>query len=168
MFFQPTIAHVLVGINPSEEAGTLSLFGFPEKVKRSPAAKAVWLIACRLESSMLRQGILDLDVTPPADAPIGEYLLTVEHKSKKAPLATLALLFNPWCPGRSGLDVAHRSLSPNRSVLMKTMVENKGLTRSCQSNNLETFENQHGKQFPFSQSNDQSINQLDELVFVRR
>ncbi|XP_075880480.1 protein-glutamine gamma-glutamyltransferase E-like [Nelusetta ayraudi] len=86
------------GSKPTEEAGTLSHFGIPDRVKRSPAAKAVWMVTLDL-SCMPRQGILNLVVTPPADAPIGEYSLTVEHKSKKAFLATLVLLFNPWCTG---------------------------------------------------------------------
>lgn len=88
------------GSKPTEEAGTLSHFGIPDRVKRSPAAKAVWMITLH-PSSMLQRGILNLVVTPPADAPIGEYSLTVEHKSKKAFLATFVLLFNPWCPGDS-------------------------------------------------------------------
>lgn len=105
MHVKPTSATIHVGSSPTEEAGTLSIFGVPERVTRSPAAKAVWMITLD-PSSVPQQGILELVVTPPADAPIGEYSLTVEHKSKEAQLATLVLLFNPWCPGRSGEDVS--------------------------------------------------------------
>lgn len=96
------------GSEPSEEAGTLSHFGIPEGVNRSPAAKAVWMITLH-PSSRTQQGFLNLVVTPPPDAPIGEYLLTMEHQSVKTILATLVLLFNPWCPGRCGSNVPHRS-----------------------------------------------------------
>lgn len=44
-------------------------------------------------------GILKLTITPPADAPIGEYSLSVTHRDEEKSLPPLVLLFNPWCPG---------------------------------------------------------------------
>lgn len=53
------------------------------------------------QSSSVSTGVVQLMVTPPADAPVGAYSLTAEHRGEKAPLGRLVLLFNPWCPGRS-------------------------------------------------------------------
>lgn len=52
------------------------------------------------QSSSVSAGVVRLMVTPPADAPVGEYSLTAEHREESAALGKLVLLFNPWCPGR--------------------------------------------------------------------
>lgn len=52
-------------------------------------------------SSSVSTGVVQLMVTPPANAPVGAYSLTAEHRGESAPLGSLVLLFNPWCPGRS-------------------------------------------------------------------
>ena len=68
--------------------------------------KAVWKAASSAhEGSHLRQGIVAVVVTPPADAPVGEYILSAS--SEQSPLAgkrevklgKLVVLFNPWCKG---------------------------------------------------------------------
>lgn len=53
------------------------------------------------QSSSVGTGVVQLMVTPPADAPVGAYSLTAEHRGESVPLGRLVLLFNPWCPGRS-------------------------------------------------------------------
>lgn len=52
------------------------------------------------KSSSVRTGVVQLAVTPPANAPIGEYALTAEYREESLQLGKLMLLFNPWCPGR--------------------------------------------------------------------
>lgn len=47
-------------------------------------------------------GLLVLNVTPPADAPIGEFKLFGIHGDETKLLAGLVVLYNPWCSGRSG------------------------------------------------------------------
>lgn len=87
-----------VGHDLSEDQGTTSCFGIPDTVQRSPTAKAAWKSELLLSSTPLL-GILKLTITPPADAPIGEYILSVTHREEEKSLAQLVLLFNPWCPG---------------------------------------------------------------------
>ncbi|XP_062272507.1 protein-glutamine gamma-glutamyltransferase E-like [Scomber scombrus] len=82
------------GKHPSEERGTKSSFGVPDNVRRSSSAKAVW----KMEIHNSSMGNLTLNITPPAETPIGEYRLTVKHSDDEALLATPAVLFNPWCP----------------------------------------------------------------------
>lgn len=90
------------GSHASEDLGTRSLFGIPGHVERSPSAKAVWKVEL-VRSSSPELGILNLKVTPPADAPIGEYNLHVKYRGEEMLLAMLVMLFNPWCPGRLNL-----------------------------------------------------------------
>lgn len=52
-------------------------------------------------SSSASRGVVPLAVTPPADAPVGEYSLTAAFREESCLLGRLTLLFNPWCPGRS-------------------------------------------------------------------
>lgn len=92
------MAPISLGSKPTEENGTLSYFGIPDTVRRSPSAKAVWKV--NLQPGSMRQRNVRLIVTPPADAPIGEYLFIVEYREEKTLLPTVVLLFNPWCPGR--------------------------------------------------------------------
>ncbi|KAK2861621.1 hypothetical protein Q5P01_001154 [Channa striata] len=82
---------------PSEDRGTKSCFGIPDIVKRSPSAKAIWSVELHM-NSFPSMGILILTITPPADAPIGEYTLSVKHQDQEMLLAKLPVLFNPWCP----------------------------------------------------------------------
>lgn len=78
----------------------MSSFGFPDKVKRSSHAKAVW--RAELQKNRLPEtGALALTITPPADAPVGEYKLSAGLKAEEKELAQLFVLFNPWCSGRT-------------------------------------------------------------------
>ena len=56
-------------------------------------------------------GDLTLIVTPPADAPIGEYKLSGNHRSEEKVLGKLEMLFNPWCPGRFVIGVSIQSVA---------------------------------------------------------
>ncbi|XP_038156689.1 protein-glutamine gamma-glutamyltransferase E-like [Cyprinodon tularosa] len=82
---------------PSEDKGTMSHFGFPDKVLHSGSAKAVWKAELH-KSSSPETGVLTLSITPPADTPIGEYKLTAKLQDKEKMLANLSVLFNPWSP----------------------------------------------------------------------
>lgn len=97
-----------LGPDPSEDQGTRSVFGIADTVQRSPSAKAVWKLELHHSSTPLL-GILKLTITPPADAPIGVYTLSVTHREEEKSLEPLVLLFNPWCPG--GWTV-HATLQP--------------------------------------------------------
>ncbi|MEQ2262650.1 hypothetical protein XENORESO_018374, partial [Xenotaenia resolanae] len=85
------------GNYPSEDLGTRSRFGVPDKVPRSASAKAVWKAELH-KSSSPETRILILIITPPADTPIGEYKLSARHKDKEKKLANFSVLFNPWIP----------------------------------------------------------------------
>lgn len=87
------------GENPSEDLGTKSCFGMPDKIQRSPSAKAVWKVELE-KGSNPPTGSLNLTITPPADTPIGKYNLTARHRDEETLLAELVVLFNPWCPGK--------------------------------------------------------------------
>ncbi|XP_039971498.1 protein-glutamine gamma-glutamyltransferase 2 [Xiphias gladius] len=93
----PLTIVAVTGEYPSEDRGTKSCFGIPDSVQRSPSAKAVWQVKLHGSSSP-RVGALTLIITPPADTPIGEYVLSVKHRDEETLLATLVVLFNPWCP----------------------------------------------------------------------
>ncbi|XP_040058972.2 protein-glutamine gamma-glutamyltransferase 2 [Gasterosteus aculeatus] len=84
------------GKHPSEEQGTLSLFGLAQVKERSPSAKAVWRAELHKDASP-PTGLLVLNVTPPADAPIGEFKLFGIHGDETKLLAGLVVLYNPWC-----------------------------------------------------------------------
>lgn len=89
--------HLSTGNYPSEDTGTMSLFGVPDNERRSTNAKAVW--KAELQESYSLQ-ILNLTITPPADAPIGEYIVMVGYKNEETLLGELVVLYNPWCSGR--------------------------------------------------------------------
>ncbi|KAM4741222.1 LOW QUALITY PROTEIN: protein-glutamine gamma-glutamyltransferase E-like [Anableps anableps] len=93
--FDQLIITVETGYYPSEDLGTKSHFGVPAKVLDSASAKAVWK-AELLKSSSPEIGILILNITPPADAPIGEYKLSASLRDSKKVLANFSVLFNPW------------------------------------------------------------------------
>ncbi|XP_042366038.1 protein-glutamine gamma-glutamyltransferase E-like [Plectropomus leopardus] len=85
-----------MGEHASQELGTSSVFGIPDVKDRSPLAKAVWKV--KLENvSQPQTGELTLIITPPADAPVGKYTLTVSYRDEEIELTKLALLFNAWC-----------------------------------------------------------------------
>ncbi|CAL8354304.1 unnamed protein product [Gadus morhua 'NCC'] len=89
---------VKTGSRASEDLGTQSAFGIPEShVTRSPGAKAKWRAELDTTSSPAL-GRVTLAVTPPANAPVGNYYLTMERGDKEASLGRLVVLFNPWCP----------------------------------------------------------------------
>nr|XP_046195163.1 protein-glutamine gamma-glutamyltransferase 2-like isoform X3 [Oncorhynchus gorbuscha] len=86
---------VETGPQPSEALGTRSVFGLPEgRWKRSS-----WKFKVH-QGSGLPAGSITLDITSPADAPVGEYSLSVKTSattSVGSSLGKLLLLFNPWC-----------------------------------------------------------------------
>ncbi|XP_008406505.1 protein-glutamine gamma-glutamyltransferase E-like [Poecilia reticulata] len=88
---------VVTGELPSENLGTMSRFGVPDKVQRSGSAKAVWRAELQRSSSPER-GVLVLAITPPAACPVGEYKMSAKLGEEERDLATLSVLFNPWCP----------------------------------------------------------------------
>ncbi|KAI3369697.1 hypothetical protein L3Q82_024533 [Scortum barcoo] len=63
--------------------------------RRSRSAKAVWK-AQHQTPTMTAKGA-DLIITPPADAPIGNYSIQVKYKDTET-VIKLSVLFNPWCP----------------------------------------------------------------------
>ncbi|KAM8917241.1 protein-glutamine gamma-glutamyltransferase E isoform 2-T2 [Spinachia spinachia] len=82
--------------HPSEKQGTLSLFGLTQVEGRSPSAKAVWGAELHKDASP-PTGLLVLNITPPADAPVGEFKLVGRHADETKTLAFLVVLYNPWC-----------------------------------------------------------------------
>ncbi|XP_070849914.1 protein-glutamine gamma-glutamyltransferase E-like [Chaetodon trifascialis] len=85
------------GNYPSEVRGTMSRISIPDDVRWSPSAKAVWKLELQ-SSSSLQMGLLNLTFTPPADAPVGQYILRAKHRDEEMTVADLVVLFNPWCP----------------------------------------------------------------------
>ncbi|KAM4713874.1 protein-glutamine gamma-glutamyltransferase 2-like [Anableps anableps] len=58
--------------------------------------KAFW--SCGIDTrSFMQSGNVILSVTPPADAPVGRYSLSVELGTGSAVKESLVVLFNPWC-----------------------------------------------------------------------
>uniref|UniRef100_A0A3P9QFP5 Protein-glutamine gamma-glutamyltransferase 2 n=1 Tax=Poecilia reticulata TaxID=8081 RepID=A0A3P9QFP5_POERE len=93
--FDQLIMTVVTGKDPSEDLGTKSRFGVPGRSLHSASAKAVWKAELQRGSSP-ETGVLVLIVSPPADAPIGEYTLSASFKDKEKVLANFSVLFNPW------------------------------------------------------------------------
>uniref|UniRef100_UPI0037E9C387 protein-glutamine gamma-glutamyltransferase 2-like n=1 Tax=Semicossyphus pulcher TaxID=241346 RepID=UPI0037E9C387 len=89
------ILTVETGSAPSESRGTRSEFGNPTPMHASDV-KAIWKSSID-KSAKLQWGVVTLSVTPPADAPVGRYSLSVKTMSEKKTLGTLVVLFNPWC-----------------------------------------------------------------------
>lgn len=75
-----------------EDRGTKSVFGIPD-VRRSPKAKAVW----KAEISNYRDEFAFVNMTPPADAPVGMYQLSLDFLGQDTFLGVATVLFNPWC-----------------------------------------------------------------------
>ncbi|XP_034440547.1 protein-glutamine gamma-glutamyltransferase E, partial [Hippoglossus hippoglossus] len=94
----PLTMVAMTGLATSEEQGTISYFGIPDRVNRSPSAKAVWKVTLEKEKSSPEKGVLVLNITPPANAPIGEYQLTAKYRDEEMLLAMPTVFFNPWCP----------------------------------------------------------------------
>uniref|UniRef100_A0A3B5MI63 Transglutaminase-like domain-containing protein n=1 Tax=Xiphophorus couchianus TaxID=32473 RepID=A0A3B5MI63_9TELE len=65
--------------------------------QRSGSAKAVWRAELQRSSSP-ETGVLVLAITPPAACPVGEYKMSAKLGEEERDLATLSVLFNPWCP----------------------------------------------------------------------
>uniref|UniRef100_A0A7N6FHS6 Protein-glutamine gamma-glutamyltransferase 2 n=1 Tax=Anabas testudineus TaxID=64144 RepID=A0A7N6FHS6_ANATE len=103
----PLTVVAMTGDYPSEKRGTKSCFGIPDSVTRSPSAKAVWKIELEKNSSPTT-GILTLIITPPAITPIGQYTLTVKYRDQETLLATVVVLFNPWCTGKSSVYLLYK------------------------------------------------------------
>ncbi|KAF0035592.1 hypothetical protein F2P81_013350 [Scophthalmus maximus] len=91
----PLTVMAMAGPEPREDFGTMSYFGIPPSVR--PSAKASWKLELH-KNSAPHTGVLPLIITPPADAPIGEYILTASHRDEDTLLARLVVLFNTWCP----------------------------------------------------------------------
>uniref|UniRef100_A0A8C7CIW8 Protein-glutamine gamma-glutamyltransferase 2 n=1 Tax=Oncorhynchus kisutch TaxID=8019 RepID=A0A8C7CIW8_ONCKI len=86
---------VETGPQPSEALGTRSVFGLPEGRGKGSS----WKVKVH-QGSVLPVGSITLDITSPADAPVGEYSLSVKTSataSVGSSLGKLLLLFNPWC-----------------------------------------------------------------------
>lgn len=98
-----------LGEHPSENLGSMSRFGVPDKVQRSGSAKAVWRAELQRSSSP-EKGVLALAITPPAACPVGEYKMSAKLGEEERNLATLSVLFNPWCPGRFLVSAQHQSV----------------------------------------------------------
>ncbi|XP_033822321.1 protein-glutamine gamma-glutamyltransferase E [Periophthalmus magnuspinnatus] len=88
---------VTTGQHPEEKRGTMCRFGLPDFVKRSADAKAVWSVSMDQNLSYLQMGKLNLTIMPPADAPVGKYILKLSHLGEEKELGSLVVLFNPWC-----------------------------------------------------------------------
>ncbi|XP_030584846.1 protein-glutamine gamma-glutamyltransferase E isoform X2 [Archocentrus centrarchus] len=96
----PLTFTAVTGEQPSEDLGTKSCFGIPNKIQRSSSAKAVWKVDLGKISNPAT-GSLSLTITPPADTPVGQYDLFARLKDTETLLTTLVVLFNPWCPDDS-------------------------------------------------------------------
>lgn len=92
------------GPAPREEAGTKARF---------PLASAVEEGAWTAVAMDQQDGVLSLQLSTPANAPIGLYRLSLEastgYQGSSFVLGHFTLLFNTWCPGelcrpRAGLD----------------------------------------------------------------
>ncbi|XP_060925998.1 protein-glutamine gamma-glutamyltransferase E [Limanda limanda] len=94
----PLTLVAMTGLATSEEQGTISYFGIPDSVIQSPSAKAVWKAALEEEKSSPEKGVLVLNITPPANAPIGAYVLSGKYREEEMLLAKPVVFFNPWCP----------------------------------------------------------------------
>ncbi|XP_051804447.1 protein-glutamine gamma-glutamyltransferase 6-like [Acanthochromis polyacanthus] len=84
------------GQHASEDKGTLSHFGYPDNIRRSSSVKAVWKVELPTGFSLPSKTVA-LSVTPPADAPVGEYELFGKLQAEEKSLGKLVVLFNPWC-----------------------------------------------------------------------
>ncbi|KAM6979623.1 protein-glutamine gamma-glutamyltransferase E [Aplochiton taeniatus] len=84
------------GSEPSEKRGTKSVFSFPPGGLNGTLSIAQWKGELHSSSNLLA-GNITLTVTPPANAPIGKYSLTVKTPTQEASLGNLTILFNPWC-----------------------------------------------------------------------
>ncbi|XP_043978035.1 protein-glutamine gamma-glutamyltransferase E-like isoform X1 [Gambusia affinis] len=89
------IMTVETGNDASEDLGTKSRFGVPDLSLHSASAKAAWKAEVQRSSSP-ETGVLVLVISPPADAPIGEYTLSASLKDKEKIVANFSVLFNPW------------------------------------------------------------------------
>ena len=82
------------GPDPSEEAGTKALFRLSDAVEEGAWAA----VAVDQQDSTL-----SLNLTTPANAPIGHYSLSLEastgYQGSSFMLGQFTLLFNSWCPG---------------------------------------------------------------------
>ncbi|XP_029551041.1 protein-glutamine gamma-glutamyltransferase 2-like [Salmo trutta] len=86
---------VETGPQPSEALGTRSVFRLPEGCGKGSS----WKVKVH-QGSVFLAGSITLDITSPADAPVGEYRLSVKTSataSVGSSLGKLLLLFNPWC-----------------------------------------------------------------------
>uniref|UniRef100_A0A3P8TLA8 protein-glutamine gamma-glutamyltransferase n=1 Tax=Amphiprion percula TaxID=161767 RepID=A0A3P8TLA8_AMPPE len=67
-----------------------------QHIRRSSSAKAMWKVE-PLTGFSLPSNTVALSVTPPADAPVGEYELFGKLQEEEKSLGKLVVLFNPWC-----------------------------------------------------------------------
>uniref|UniRef100_A0A3B5LGM8 Protein-glutamine gamma-glutamyltransferase 2 n=1 Tax=Xiphophorus couchianus TaxID=32473 RepID=A0A3B5LGM8_9TELE len=86
---------VETGRFPSPSRGTKCTFG-TRVLMCGVGTKAPW--TCSIDAkSALKSGCVTLSVTPPADAPVGKYSLSIELGRPSAVKESLVVLFNPWC-----------------------------------------------------------------------
>ncbi|XP_041639553.1 protein-glutamine gamma-glutamyltransferase 5-like [Cheilinus undulatus] len=93
----PLFIKAITGMYASQERGTMCYLSVPDGVERSPEAKAVWSLEVYPTSSLMKEELI-LRLTPPANAPVGEYVIMAEYKKEEKLLAMPMVLFNPWCP----------------------------------------------------------------------
>uniref|UniRef100_A0A6Q2XYG9 Protein-glutamine gamma-glutamyltransferase 2 n=1 Tax=Esox lucius TaxID=8010 RepID=A0A6Q2XYG9_ESOLU len=88
---------VETGPKPSERLGTRSVF----RLSASLGNDSSWMAEVHRDSN-LPAGSVTLGITSPANAPVGEYRLSLSVKTSTTAvtgrsLCKLILLFNPWC-----------------------------------------------------------------------
>ncbi|XP_014874844.1 protein-glutamine gamma-glutamyltransferase E-like [Poecilia latipinna] len=86
---------VETGRFPKPSRGTKCTFG-TRVATCDVGTKALWSCSINATSS-LQTGCVTLNVTPPADAPVGKYSLSIELGRPSAVKESLVVLFNPWC-----------------------------------------------------------------------
>uniref|UniRef100_A0A8C6WHX8 protein-glutamine gamma-glutamyltransferase n=1 Tax=Neogobius melanostomus TaxID=47308 RepID=A0A8C6WHX8_9GOBI len=83
-----------LGNIPDKIRGTKCVFGIPDFVKRAPNAKAIW--KAELSPDQKGRNVV-VNITPPADAPVGKYSLFLNYLGEDKKLGHFPLIFNPWC-----------------------------------------------------------------------
>ncbi|MEQ2277658.1 hypothetical protein XENORESO_005926, partial [Xenotaenia resolanae] len=94
--FDQLTMKAVTGKYPSEEQGTMSCFGVPDRVEHLSSTKAVWKAELQKNGHPETRD-LALLITPPTDAPKGEYKLSARLLAEEKEIKALSVLFNPWC-----------------------------------------------------------------------
>lgn len=80
------------GPSPTKESGTLVTFGLNQLTDETQ-----W---SALASYGPTENTVLVSVTPPPDAPIGQYTLTLDQQGNEISLGEFTLLYNAWCPSK--------------------------------------------------------------------